>query len=45
VLLQRARAAGVDMPVESAVADILDGRLSIDDAVDALMMRPLRREG
>ncbi|MGV2979582.1 NAD(P)H-dependent glycerol-3-phosphate dehydrogenase [Camelimonas sp. ID_303_24] len=45
VLLQRARAAGVDMPVASAVADILDGRLSIDHAVDALMMRPLRREG
>jgi len=44
VLLQRARAAGVDMPVASAVADILDGRLGVDDAVDALMMRPLRRE-
>lgn len=44
VLLKRARDAGVDMPVAAAVAAILDGNLSIDDAIDALMMRPLRRE-
>lgn len=45
VLLERARNAGVDMPVAAAVAAILDGRISIDAAIDELMMRPLRREG
>lgn len=44
VLLDRALQAGVDMPVAAAVAAILDGKLSIDDAIDELMMRPLRRE-
>lgn len=45
VLLERARQAGVDMPVAAAVAAIIDGRLNIDEAIDDLMMRPLRREG
>lgn len=35
---------GVAMPVSEAVAAILDGRLTIDDAMAGLMLRPLRAE-
>ena len=28
----------------AAVAEVLSGRLSVDDAVDRLMARPLKRE-
>ncbi|MEX3011771.1 NAD(P)H-dependent glycerol-3-phosphate dehydrogenase [Hoeflea sp. TYP-13] len=34
----------IDMPITQAVAAILGGHLGIDDAVDALMTRPLRSE-
>ena len=44
VLCAMARRAGVDMPVSEAVAAILDGTLSIDAAIDALMRRPVRPE-
>jgi len=43
-LLQRARALGVEMPVAEAVADILAGRGSVDEAVAGLMARPLKPE-
>jgi glycerol-3-phosphate dehydrogenase (NAD(P)+) len=39
-----ARGAGVEMPVCEAVASILDNRLSIEDAIPALMRRPVRAE-
>lgn len=35
---------GVDMPLCRAVADILAGRIDIDNAVQALLARPLKRE-
>lgn len=35
---------GLDAPIIAAVAAILDGRMTIGDAVDALMTRPLRAE-
>lgn len=35
---------GISMPVTSAVAALLAGSLSVDDAIDALMSRPLRAE-
>ncbi len=35
---------GVEMPIASAVADVLDGALTIDAAMDALLARPLREE-
>jgi glycerol-3-phosphate dehydrogenase (NAD(P)+) len=35
----------VDMPIASAVADILAGRASVDAAVEALLTRPFRAEG
>ena len=35
----------VETPISRAVAQILDGRLDIEGALDALMHRPLRAEG
>ncbi len=32
---------GVDMPISGTVAAIVEGRLSVDDAIDALLQRPL----
>jgi glycerol-3-phosphate dehydrogenase (NAD(P)+) len=45
VLLEMAKEKGVDMPIASAVADILAGRASVDAAVEALLTRPFRAEG
>jgi glycerol-3-phosphate dehydrogenase (NAD(P)+) len=36
---------GIDLPICSSVNDLLSGRLSVDQAIDALMNRPLRQEG
>jgi glycerol-3-phosphate dehydrogenase (NAD(P)+) len=45
VLVELAAAEGVDMPVSNAVADILRGATTIDDAVENLLTRPFRAEG
>ena len=45
VLVEMAKEKGVDMPIASAVADILAGRTSVDAAVEALLTRPFRAEG
>jgi glycerol-3-phosphate dehydrogenase (NAD(P)+) len=39
-----AREHGVDMPIADAVHAIIEGRLSVDDAITALMLRPLKAE-
>lgn len=44
VLVEAARDAGVDMPVASAVAALLDGRAAVDAAIEGLLSRPLRAE-
>lgn len=44
VLVEMARAAGVEMPIAEAVDAILSSRLSVDAAIDALLMRPLKAE-
>jgi glycerol-3-phosphate dehydrogenase (NAD(P)+) len=44
VLVEMAKQKHVDMPIASAVAGVLDGRLSIDQAVESLLTRPLRAE-
>ena len=44
VLAGMAQASGVAMPVCEAVADILEERLSIPEAISALMNRPVRAE-
>ena len=45
VLVELAEAEGVDMPVSTAVADILRGATTIDDAVESLLTRPYKAEG
>ena len=35
---------GIDMPICSAVCDILDGRTRVPDAIACLMQRPLKAE-
>jgi glycerol-3-phosphate dehydrogenase (NAD(P)+) len=44
VLVELAAAGNVDMPVSQAVAAILDGRLTIDAAIEGLLTRPFRAE-
>lgn len=43
-LVGMARARGVEMPIAEAVDAILDGAMSVEEAVDALLMRPLKAE-
>jgi glycerol-3-phosphate dehydrogenase (NAD(P)+) len=45
VLVDMARAKGVEMPIAAAVAAVLDCALTIDAAMEALLARPLRSEG
>ena len=39
-----AAARNVDMPISQAVAAMLDGRMSVDEAIESLLTRPLRAE-
>jgi glycerol-3-phosphate dehydrogenase (NAD(P)+) len=39
-----AAAKGIDMPISQAVHAIVEGRQSVDEAIDALLSRPLRAE-
>jgi glycerol-3-phosphate dehydrogenase (NAD(P)+) len=45
VLLEMANEKGIEMPIAAAVVDILAGRASVDEAIEALLMRPFRAEG
>jgi glycerol-3-phosphate dehydrogenase (NAD(P)+) len=45
VLLELAKAKNIDMPIASAVAGVLDGQMSIDDAIGSLLTRPFKAEG
>jgi glycerol-3-phosphate dehydrogenase (NAD(P)+) len=45
VLIELAASQNVDMPVSSAVAAILSGRATIDEAVESLLTRPFKAEG
>ena len=44
VLLEMARAHDVDMPIVASVAAVLDGSLSVDEAISQLLARPIRSE-
>jgi glycerol-3-phosphate dehydrogenase (NAD(P)+) len=44
VLLEMAREHNVDMPISSAVAAMLAEKLSVDEAIESLLARPLRSE-
>jgi glycerol-3-phosphate dehydrogenase (NAD(P)+) len=43
-LLRMAQTHGIDMPIAAAVAAVLDKSLSIDEAIESLLTRPLRAE-
>lgn len=44
VLVEMARARGVEMPIAEAVDEILSSRVSVDAAIESLLMRPLKAE-
>jgi glycerol-3-phosphate dehydrogenase (NAD(P)+) len=44
VLVDMAAQRGVDMPIATAVAAILDGKLGIDAAIESLLTRPFKAE-
>ncbi len=44
VLVQMAHTRGVEMPIAEAVDSIISGRTTVDAAIEALLMRPLRAE-
>jgi glycerol-3-phosphate dehydrogenase (NAD(P)+) len=44
-LVELALEADVEMPIATAVAGILDGALSVDEAIENLLTRPFRAEG
>jgi glycerol-3-phosphate dehydrogenase (NAD(P)+) len=43
-LVRLAREKGVDMPIAEAVHGIIEGRLTVEEAITALMQRPLKAE-
>jgi glycerol-3-phosphate dehydrogenase (NAD(P)+) len=44
VLVQAAKAAGVEMPISEAVASLLAGKVGVKAAVETLLARPLKEE-
>lgn len=44
VLLDMARAKNVDMPISSAVAAMLANKMSVDQAIESLLTRPIKSE-
>ena len=44
VLAEMARERGIDMPISSAVAALLEGKMSVDEAIGSLLARPLKAE-
>ncbi|HEY4408107.1 MAG TPA: NAD(P)H-dependent glycerol-3-phosphate dehydrogenase [Xanthobacteraceae bacterium] len=44
-LVEMAEQSGIEMPIATAVAAILDGTLRVDEAIENLLTRPFRREG
>jgi len=44
VLLEMAREKKVEMPISAAVAAVLSGKLSVDEAIESLLTRPLKSE-
>jgi glycerol-3-phosphate dehydrogenase (NAD(P)+) len=44
VLLEMAREKNVEMPISAAVAAVLSNKLSVDEAIESLLARPLKAE-
>ncbi|MDB5600967.1 MAG: oxidoreductase, coenzyme F420-dependent [Xanthobacteraceae bacterium] len=45
VMIEMAWSRDVEMPISEAVAEILGGQISVDQAIEALLTRPFRAEG
>ena len=45
VLVEMAKDKNIDMPIAAAVAAVLDGKLSVDQAAESLLTRPFKAEG
>jgi glycerol-3-phosphate dehydrogenase (NAD(P)+) len=45
VLVEMAEQRGIDMPISAAVAAVIDHKLTVDDAIESLLTRPLKAEG
>jgi len=45
VLLDMARERSVDMPISAAVVALLEEKMSVDQAIESLLTRPLKAEG
>ena len=43
-VVRRANELGIDMPIAGAVLAIVDGKLTVDAAIEALLSRPLKSE-
>jgi glycerol-3-phosphate dehydrogenase (NAD(P)+) len=44
VLMEMARTKNIEMPISGAVAAVLAGKASIDEAIESLLTRPLKSE-
>lgn len=44
IAVERGEVFGIDLPIMGAVTDVLEGRTGVDEAVDLLLARPLKRE-
>jgi glycerol-3-phosphate dehydrogenase (NAD(P)+) len=44
VLVEMARSANVEMPIATAVTSVLAGKITVDEAIESLLTRPLRAE-
>jgi glycerol-3-phosphate dehydrogenase (NAD(P)+) len=45
VLLEMARKKNVEMPISAAIAAVLAEKMSVDEAIESLLTRPLKSEG
>jgi len=45
VLVELAKAKNIEMPIANAIAGVLDGKMSVDDAIGSLLTRPFKAEG
>jgi glycerol-3-phosphate dehydrogenase (NAD(P)+) len=45
VLLEMARARGIEMPISAAVAAVVAEKMNVDEAIESLLTRPLKAEG
>jgi glycerol-3-phosphate dehydrogenase (NAD(P)+) len=44
VLLEMARAKNIEMPISAAIAAVLASKMSVDQAIESLLTRPIKSE-